>query len=286
MTSVCNQLCGGIKSNLQDNESGDESSIPYKLYPDADEKTVSPFMKYDDKEKPYVWPPLYDEMDDMFDVCCLLYAWGELRLRARQGEFNDPTVLKLPLTALDVWKVVQSHQKELKDARFGTSFYMELLEVLAKRQQKIVASTGSLISKRLQMQLVAFNDCYFQEEMVYGIAVNPTQRRITVCFRGSTSKMDWTMDEEIYMTSVDNPVPDSKIHAGPKILIHNGFYHYLCSPLSQVRQQAEKRLHKETGKEASAGENNGLSQYQEMLQLHILPLLKQYPGYKVGHVLG
>jgi hypothetical protein len=303
MKATCTQLCGGSKSDSHHDESDDNGSIPYTLYPNddasLDEKPVSPFIKYDDnKEKPYVWPSLYEEMDDMFDICCLLYAWGELRLRARLGEFDDPAVLQLPLTSLDVWNVVQMHQQQplQEDASsFGTSSssYVELLEVLSKRQQKIVASSGSFLRQRLQMQLVAFNDCYFLEEMVYGIAVNPTQQRITVYFRGSTSKMDWSMSEEVYMTSVDNPVktPDSNkiLHAGSKLLIHHGFYNYLCAPLRQVRQEAERRWHhQESVTEAAPAEEeeeNGLSQYQQILQLHILPLLKQYPGYKVSRIM-
>ncbi len=276
MSSSATSVCSGTSKSPYC-ESG-KGSTSYQLYPDADIQTVSPFVKYENKEQPYIWPSLYEEMDDMFDACCLIYALAELRQKARQAEFNDPTILNLPLTAFEVWKMVQSNQQHLKDCYFGKSFYLELLAILAKRHQKLAASSGSLINKRLQTQLVTFNDCNYQEEMVYGIAVNPIQQRISICFRGSVTKMDWNIDEEIYMTAVGNPVPASKIYAGSKLLIHDGFYKYLCAPLSQIRQQAEMNF-KESEK---PDEHEELSQYQVMLQFHIIPLLKQYPGYKVS----
>jgi hypothetical protein len=258
-----------------------------------DDSSDDPFEAYETKEQPYQWPCMYDEMDDMFECCCLIYAVAELREKARQGEIDDPKVLQLPLTALEVLHIVETNQKILTDSKFGKSFYLDLLQVLARREQIIATSTRNVVSTRLHSKLVAFNDCRHQEEMVYGIAVNPKLKRITICFRGSITKMDWSMNRRTFMTSFDNPVPASKLlrNAKTKIRVHNGFYRYLCEPLSEVRrwakQQADrgKREKVDFSTHKSQGELAGLSQYEEMLKHHLLGLVKEYPGYKVCHTM-
>ena len=77
--------------------------------------------------------------------------------------------------------------------------------------------------------------------------------------------MDWATNYEIYMKEVENPL---KKHADqpPTVRFHNGFYDYLFEPNSQ-------------GVKGPNGED--LSQYQEIFQEHLLPILKRNLGYKV-----
>lgn len=271
----CPHLCGVCSSSYSSHDNIDDGIIPYELF--QDNRTTSPFVKYDTKENPYDWPSVFDEVDDMLGACCLIYALADLRQKARQEELDVPTLLDLPLTILEACRLLQNNQDHLEYSELGNSFHSVLLEVLAKQQQKAALA---VTEGGKQQELFAFNDSNDQEEMVYAIHVNPTVKRITICFRGSTSTLDWTMDREIFMTSVDNPVPESMLRAGPKLLIHNGFYNYLCAPRGQIRRRAHKHQRGKRLKELDSSDE--LSQCQEILQRHIFPLLKEYPGYKVS----
>ncbi len=270
----CPNLCGVCNSSYSHHDNIDDGIIPYELF--QDNRTTSPFVKYDTKENPYDWPSVFDEVDDMLGACCLIYALADLRQKVRQEEIDLPMLLNLPQTILEVCRLLQANQDHLEYSELGNSFRSVLLEVVAKQQQNaaaVVAEGGK------QPDLVAFNDNNDQEEMVYAIHINPTVKRITICFRGSASTLDWTMDREIFMKSVNNPVPESKLQAGSKLLIHNGFYNYLCAPLGQVRRRAHKHQRGNRLNELDGADE--LSQCQEILQRHIFPLLKEYPGYKV-----
>jgi len=114
-------------------------------------------------------------------------------------------------------------------------------------------------------RIIAFDDEFEQEELVYAIEVNYLNKRITVTFRGSTTKQDWATDFEIYMKQVDNPLKRHSTQK-PSFRVHSGFFDYLFQPSSR-------------GARGPNGES--YSQYQEILYLHILPVIKKYPGYKV-----
>jgi hypothetical protein len=75
------------------------------------------------------------------------------------------------------------------------------------------------------------------------------------------------------MREMSNPV---KAHHGqnPTIRLHNGFHDYLFEPSSRG---------------AKGPDGEPLSEYQEILQEHVIPVLKDNPGYKLyvtGHSLG
>ena len=77
--------------------------------------------------------------------------------------------------------------------------------------------------------------------------------------------MDWATNYEIWMKEVENPL---KKHASQPqtVRFHNGFYDYLLEPNNR-------------GVKGPNGED--LSQYQEIFQEHLLPILKRHYGYKV-----
>lgn len=78
--------------------------------------------------------------------------------------------------------------------------------------------------------------------------------------------MDWATNYEIYMKDVENPL---KKHAGQPetVRFHNGFHDYMFGPNSHGTIKGPN------------GED--LSQYQEIFQEHLLPILKRNYGYKV-----
>jgi len=114
------------------------------------------------------------------------------------------------------------------------------------------------------------NDLKSQEELVYGIGINPAEERITIVFRGSVTKTDFLADANISLARAPHP----RDYAGQttseelgEVGIHKGFYEYLFS---------------ESGKP---------SKYVEIMkQLERLyaesPSRRKYKIYVTGHSLG
>lgn len=117
--------------------------------------------------------------------------------------------------------------------------------------------------------IIAFDDKYEKDELVYSIQVNHVRQLIMVCFRGTVTKTDWATDFEIYMKAVPNPIKHHQTQK-PTIKIHNGFYDYLFE---------------KTERGAKGPNGEPLSEYEEILQEHVMPVLKQFPGYKVSELL-
>lgn len=237
---------------------------------------MTPFDAYDDG---FAWPNLYEEIDEMLEACILIYPMADLRSMAREGKIKDPrgTATKLPLTSSEVLGVINANM----DALIGTdldqqesknSHRIDALHAIQERQMK----GGRKAKDRVHLsttRLVAFDDEFALEELVYAVGVNHQRKRVTVCFRGSVTKTDWATDVEIFMKSVPNRM---RKHPGQHqtIKVHNGFHDYLFSPSSRGPKGPN-------GKE--------LSEYQEILQQCVVPMLKKYPGYKLyvtGHSLG
>lgn len=67
----------------------------------------NPFIAYDDG---FAWPNLYTECDEMLESCVLVYLLAELRTLVRKGEATSKTetVMKMPLPATDLMKVINS----------------------------------------------------------------------------------------------------------------------------------------------------------------------------------
>ena len=235
---------------------------------------ISPFFL---SEKGYRWPDLYSEIDEMIETTTLIYPLAELRRMARDGKvlFGREKILATPLTHEDVVQVVEANRKELEsmDAQILRDFYFDVLKTLEERSMMHVADDKEKALSLSPSTIVAFDDEFEMEELVYMVDVNHKRKRVTVCFRGSVTKKDWATDYEIFMKEVDNPM---KHHASqePTVRVHNGFYDYLFTPSSR-------------GVKGPNGEE--LSEYQEILQEHLLPVLRENPGYKLyvtGHSLG
>lgn len=219
--------------------------------------------------------------------------------------------LKLPLTHTQIMNVIEQNRKLLEDTKFGKEFYVQVLKAAEERnmtlskdsdKRKKEESSGSKPTSKedssfdapirppprrvlLPETIIAFDDEFEQEELVYMVDVSHRRRRVTVTFRGSVTKLDWATDFQIWMKEVDNPVlkyhrmrnrrqststststPDEE---GKTVKIHHGFYKYMFQP----------------NRRGATGPNGeSLSEYQEILLHHILPVLKQYPGYKVSFV--
>lgn len=251
-----------------------EKVAPKDTPKSVDEESLSPFLAYEDG---YKWPDLFTEVDEMMETCVLIYPLAELRRKVREGELHDESgeILKTPLTHTQILQIVESKKEELVKTQFGDEFYLDVLKTVEERDMMSSPKTEEEV-KPVNVSpstIVAFHDEFEQEELVYAIDVNRERKRVTVCFRGSVTKTDWATDFEIYMKEVPNPVKSHRLQK-PTIKLHNGFCNYLFEPLSR-------------GAKGPKGEP--LSEYQEILQEHVLPVLNDHPGYKLyvtGYSLG
>ena len=193
-----------------------------------DDDHISPFINYDDG---YRWPDLFTEIDEMIEPCVLIYAIAELRKMAREDEILfGSRVLSLPVSHSEIM------QKELSEVHLSPE------------------------------TIVAFDDEYAPQELVYMIQVNHRRKRVTITFRGSVTETDWATNYEIYMKDFENPM---KAHASQEetVRAHNGFHDYMFEP-------------NQRGAKGPDGED--LSEYQEILLQHLIPILNLNSGYKVS----
>jgi hypothetical protein len=267
----------------------------------AEEELLSPFVKYDDG---YHWPSLYSEIDELLvsassptiksltarpfapnlgtspnpltsskEPNVLIYALAQLRklARAENTALFGSSVLDLPLTHVQLMEVIEANRKLLEDIEFGKKFYQEVLRSADERNMtRHTNQKGGPVAEKDSSckpeTIVAFDDEFAEEELVYMIEVNHRRKRVTVTFCGSVTKTDWATDYEIYMKEVENPM---KKHASQEevVRVHNGFHDYLFKP----NRRGVKGLNGEP-----------LSEYKEIFQQHLIPILNKYAGYKVG----
>jgi len=237
----------------------------------GDVETVSPFIKYEDG---YAWPDVYTELDEMMESNIVIYPLAELRAKARSGKFDEEgtsSILNLPLTHADVMDTITRHEETLfADTKVKEAFYRDVFQTAQDRhmmQAKTALPNGEQQPEchLTPTSIIAFDDEFANEELVYSIEVNHPRKRLTVCFRGSVTKADWATDFEIYMKEVQNPMRGHSSQQ-PLVRIHNGFHSYLFEPSSR-------------GAKGPNGEE--LSEYEEIMQMHVFPVIREYPDYKV-----
>jgi Lipase (class 3) len=238
MSPFCgqNQFCGLFTSF--DNE--DESVLTAKS---MDDDRIHPFIAYDDG---YRFPDLFTEIDEMIETNCL--------------------ILSMPLTHAQVMELIQSNSTEVNAKSLEVMEERNMLEHSSEPEE---GKTMTAKQRKLSpASIIAFDDEFEEEELVYMIELNHARKRVTVCFRGSSTKLDWATDSEMYMKEVPNPV---KTHPGqePIYKVHHGFYNYLFAP---------------TLRGATGPNGEALSQCQEILQEHVMPVIREHPGYKVSLV--
>lgn len=261
-TAMFEQVCGATKPTRDEND-----ILAKKLAKDG----VGPSLLYEDG---YKWPDLYTELDAMIESNLVIYPLAALRKKAKKNQLRDrkntARLFKFPLTHKDVMKISTNEKEQLLDVEGEEkTFFRDLFgtaEDRAKRpKEKEDTESREKSNRRGYEMIIAFDDEYAREELVYMIEVNHQRRRVTVCFRGSVTKTDWATNVEIYMKEVTNPL---RAHASQdaKVRIHHGFYKYLFGKSSR-------------GVKGPEGEN--ISEYEEIMQEHIMPILHKYPGYKV-----
>ena len=119
---------------------------------------------------------LYGEARAMLEHCAMIYTIAEYR------QWSSNTT-GLPLTG----EKLQQLASECEDDFLGK--YPDDGKTRVQLIHQILKSWS-----HSQMQIVWFEDENQKEELVYGIAVEPAHKRITLVFRGSVTANDWRAD--------------------------------------------------------------------------------------------
>jgi hypothetical protein len=264
-----------------------------------------------DDDETFRWPVnLYVETRDMAAASFLVYTFGYLLDASRRhsiaglsvdqmtgrmaksiaSAFNpDTSALGRSFTPAEVKSIVEDNPRVLAQDfpdEFGKpERILESLKVLQDRVDASASSAENSVERPLT--LMEYDDRHQDRSLVYGVAKDDVNKRITLVFRGTDNDLsfhtNWAANTNIAKTSV--PVP-SKIQSAQEgaadhilfgwgntaknapvynVFLHAGFYSYLFDKL---------------------GENHP-SKYEEILQ-DLVPLLKAHPTYKLyvtGHSL-
>lgn len=197
----------------------------------------------------------------------IVYGVVDLRKLARKGKLSGNGVenlLSLPISAADIVRLVSSNRTEIcsEIGHDSTELYLDAFDSFVEEDTfELAYNTETGETSLASFDVVDVGDEFTDRELVYGICVHGARKRITVAFRGCTSRKDWQVSADPFLSSRENPVG-----ASPKrIKTHHGFYNYLFR-----RSQ------------------DGTNKYEAIMK-QIQSLKKQYPGYMLyvtGHSLG
>jgi hypothetical protein len=136
-------------------------------------------------------------------------------------------------------------------------------------------NNNSANANKYPLSLQHFDDKHQQHEMVFAVAKDDINKRITVAFRGTDNELsmstNWSTNLSVVKTYVAFP-PSVQANMGDKngMYVHSGFYNYLFEKTFEDSDDPDKR------------------KYDEVLE-HVVALTAEYPTYKIyvtGHSLG
>jgi len=209
-------------------------------------------------------PSVYEEAMAMLAAALLIYTFADLRKMAREGEITSKVLEMDPVSIGAVIEAIHTHRKALQrrakidendmDARLKT---LKDIQVQQSRPSTVV---GRLLRGAINKEtvLTRFHDEKSTRGMVYGIAVNPIQRRVTIIFRGSVTRQDFVTDAKLSQKVIANPVIRLGKYCSQDlpqtINVHTGFYDYLFQKddegrvrLDHILEDAKKLLKKNPG---------------------------------------
>jgi len=146
------------------------------------------------------------------------------------------TNLKHEITADAVLEFVEKNRRYFTDDKKGELTFnkkgdnKEVLEI--EKRVKI-------LGQKFDADIIEFDDDRgnngLKSELLYGIVVNRTDKRITVVFRGSDSKRDWFQNLQVF----GKTPAEIKEFAGNEVDVHAGFSNYLFKHRSQRDQNTK-----------------------------------------------
>jgi hypothetical protein len=231
----------------------------------------------------YAWPDnLYVETRDMAAASFLVYVFGYVIDATRQQDGikgvdvdKDGHVckhdapnrqLQRSFTPKEVKQLIADNEQILKK-RFRSTFKdMTVLEQSLQLFQDRIDASGM----DRPLTLVEYDDYHQDKEMVYAVAKDDINRRVTLCFRGTDNELakknNWLANLAFFKVKGDAP----KAIEDKPVWFHGGFYNYIFGATATTEDDPSRR------------------KYDEILD-DIMPLLQDNPGYKLyitGHSLG
>jgi hypothetical protein len=252
--------------------------------PIIDEAVETTVTTPSDSTSQLPWPEnLYVETRDMMAVSFLIFSFGYILETARKSpdEFDE----------LDVSSgVIRNHAAAALQRSFTPGEVVELIEknaeILAetfpskfRNPEPILQSLKLLQERALEagierpLTLEEFDDKHQKHELVYGLAVDRINKRVTLAFRGTENELafgtNWSTNLSFLKRKVRLPsyFDDKETNT---IYLHSGFYQYLFEQTFDDTDDPNKR------------------KYDEILD-DVLRLLADHPGYRLyvtGHSLG
>ena len=217
---------------------------------------------------------VYQESLDMADASFLIYTFSYIVEFARNhGDIesvrfdeNDDYVQNV-LTTADFDRMLSRNLESLRK-EFPSQFKndLELQKSLERLKKRSVDNS---------LTLQYFNDNDQDKELVYAIAKDDKNERITLVFRGTENELaffsDWRTNTSI--RKIKAPLPkaiNQEVSGITNVYFHGGFYNYLFSE-TYTQDDLE-----------------GSRKFDEILA-NVKKLTKEYPHYKLyvtGHSLG
>jgi len=227
---------------------------------------------------------LYIELRDMAAVSFLMYTFAYILDVARKeslkgldvsegGQMNKMAGRDLvrSFTPKELLTIIEDNLDVLKEkfSEFGEEHSREMLMENLKTMQERADASG--LERPLTLE--EYDDYHQEQELVYGVAKDAVNKRITLAFRGTenafAAKSNWSTNLNALKEKVI--VPDVLKEVIPnELYLHKGFYNYVFAKTKDETDDAE------------------FTKRDEIWQ-DIKRLLKEYPDYKLyvtGHSLG
>jgi len=225
----------------------------------------------------YDYGNLYTEVDEMLDVALLQYPIATLRSYAKEGKLSDQ-FLKLPMTFAQMDLLIHKNIESIKEEfTEDDQLALDAIEATMKRQ-----SVGD------RATILEFNDEEANKELVYSVMVDPSRERIIVGFRGSVTPKDFLVDASAWFKRIPNRMRRFDKKQPRYVKMHAGFHKYLFRD-TDITADEKERLLSVNPEALDLIEDEEISKFDEILQFHVLPKLREYPGYQLyvtGHSLG
>jgi hypothetical protein len=126
--------------------------------------------------------------------------------------------LKYPITADAIFMFVRNENNRAILSRIDPTAF----NVDGKDNFNVLATLERL--SRIDGDIVEFDDEYSRKELVYSLTVNRSNKRITVCFRGSVlGGRDWSTNLNCFLKPIDTPQGLKDMGLKNKIHVHRGF---------------------------------------------------------------
>lgn len=241
----------------------------------------------------YKWPDnLFQETRDMVAASLLVYTFGYILDVARKTSVglvglqvdtetgraqrstttSSSSALGRSFTPAEVAAIVETNKSVLAESyaeNFADEKLAETLDSL-----KLLQNRADESKMERPLTLEEFDDKHQQHEMVYAVAKDSVNKRITLVFRGTDNELafssNWTTNMYVAKTGGDVPAYLKDKVDFDKLWWHSGFYNYIL----------EKTF-------TDSDDPNRLK-YAEIVD-DVKPLLAANPGYKLyvtGHSLG